>query len=78
MAMYITCTTEGKTTVYKHHIGQKIQLNSETVVEIQADCDELEFIKRNFTNIRMCTSRVVTFLNEDAKFIAHNLHRIRY
>jgi hypothetical protein len=41
--------------------------------EVQADGDELEKIREQFTNIRMTTNRVVFWKDEDAQFIVDNL-----
>lgn len=60
------------------HIGELIDgnvfLTESTIVLVQADGDELEYIKRNFTNIPFhVTKRVQRWVGDDAGFIAHNL-----
>lgn len=43
------------------------------VTEVQADGDELEYIKLHFTNIPMADKRVVCWYGDHAKFIVGNL-----
>ena len=50
------------------HIGNPCP-NIISVIEIQADCDELEYIRRHFTGIPFHTGRVVKWTGEFAKFI---------
>lgn len=43
------------------------------VYEVQADCDELEYIRRNFTNIPFHNGRVVKWTGEFATFIYNGI-----
>lgn len=43
------------------------------VVCVQADGDELDYITRNFKNIRQASKPVVKWTGEDALFIVNNL-----
>jgi len=54
------------------HTGQSkpVLLN---VCELQADCDELSKIERQFTNIPMCKKSVVKWRGEMAQVIYDNL-----
>lgn len=57
------------------HIGEaKPNFETEDIVEIQADCDELNYIFNNFRGIPFAfNKRVVNWFGDVAKFIAHNL-----
>lgn len=58
------------------HIGQKPPKISETdaIQLVSADGDELDYIKRSFTNIMMQDKKVIVeWTGETAKFIALNL-----
>jgi hypothetical protein len=44
-----------------------------TNLSIQADGDELEAIRRQFTGIRMHSGRVVTLFGDDARFVLQHL-----
>jgi hypothetical protein len=44
-----------------------------SIYSVQADGDELEKIKQQFSNLRMTTNRVVFWTGEDAQFIVDNL-----
>lgn len=57
------------------HLGESVPNNSPDMVrEIQADGDELAYIKRNFTNIPYHNYRpVITWYGEMAQFIFANL-----
>lgn len=44
-----------------------------SVVEVQADGDELEFIKESFTNIPFSVRNHIIWKGEFARFIAENL-----
>ena len=46
---------------------------SSTALEVQADGDELELIRRDFSNIPMTTSRVVRWEGDIAAFIVANI-----
>ena len=50
--------------------GLEIGMN---VVELQADCDELELIQSQFTNIPMHRGRCVRWFGDMARFIFTNL-----
>jgi hypothetical protein len=43
------------------------------IIEVQADGDELEYIKNKFTNIPMSTNRVINWYGDIARFIASNM-----
>lgn len=43
------------------------------IMFLQADGNELEMIRHQFTNIRMHNGRIVIWTGEDAKFIAQHL-----
>ena len=46
------------------------------VVEVQADGDELAYIKRNFENLPMRVNKPeVTWYGDDARFIVGNIQR---
>ena len=57
------------------HVGEKYVFGifADYVIEIQADGDELEYIKNNFTNIPYSNKRVVNWKGDIAKFIVRNL-----
>ena len=59
------------------HIGEKIVLDRkdiEQITEVQADGDELLYIKHTFTNLPMHISRVVqSWYGDTAKFIVGNI-----
>lgn len=57
------------------HVGDRApNLSPDVVMEIQADGDELEYIKRNFTNVPFHNSRrVMYWFGEMAQFIFANL-----
>jgi hypothetical protein len=55
------------------HVGEKALPRVQEVVEVQADCDELEYIKGKFLNIPIAKKQVVTWMGDWAKFIARNL-----
>jgi hypothetical protein len=61
----------GKAT--KWHVGQKLTINYVDVAMVQADRDELEYIRDHFTGIRMGNTPVVVWNGQDAKFIADNI-----
>jgi hypothetical protein len=56
------------------HIGDEFNFNPLRVDEVQADGDELEYIRNEFSNLRMSRGRVVTWFGDDARFIAQNWH----
>lgn len=65
---------------YKWNTGRVINLSSTGIthsdiskIQVQADGDELELIKRLFTNIPMYDGRVVSWYGETAAFILFNL-----
>lgn len=71
-------TLTGRDGVRSWHIGEKIIMQYETISqvdEVQADCDELEYIKSNFTNLPMSNSRVVRWFGDHARFIVAHLPR---
>lgn len=47
---------------------------SDDEIFVQADNDELELIRRQFSNIPMTTNRVVRWSGSDAWFIANNIN----
>lgn len=58
------------------HVNQPLPFRPDdvqVVVEVQADCDELEAIKRQFINLPMTNGRVVRWFGDHARFIAANL-----
>lgn len=78
MALYVNIGTYQ----YYWHVGSKPtwkisdDFDANSIV-VQADGDELEFIRATFTNILMADSRVVTWYGETAKFIATHIDRVR-
>ena len=76
MALYVRFYEDGlKEVVF--HIGSvgfwALLPQHASFYEVQADGDELEKIREQFTNIRMTTNRVVFWKDEDAQFIVDNL-----
>lgn len=71
------------TATVEFHIGKKLRnfdLKTEqfddpveSVVSVQADCDELDFVLSNVSGILRCKARVQTWYGDDAKFIVKNL-----
>lgn len=61
------------------HIGEKSPLTYEDVskvLEIQADCDELQWIEMSFKNLPIHNrARVQRWFGDQAKFIAAHLGR---
>ncbi len=55
------------------HIGCACPIFTSGVIEVQADCDELEYIRRNFTNIPFHNGRVVKWTGEFATFIYNGI-----
>lgn len=60
---------------FEWHVGEgRPGVNMEQVEEIQADGDELEHIKSNFTNLPMANHvHVVRWSGEFARFILNHL-----
>ena len=70
MAMYVEFKN-GSESVY--HVGSQKKIPSpREVVSIQADGDELEKIQLTMTLSRISSKRVVTWVGDDAQFIAAN------
>jgi len=69
------CSTQPKILEMHWHIGEKLPFgitdhNVHEVVAVQADGDELDWIKFHCLNIPMCHQhRVVTWRGESAQFI---------
>jgi hypothetical protein len=62
--------------VLQWHTGENfagIRTLSNEISNVQADGDELEHIKRNFSNIPMTNKPVIKWFGDDAKFIVANL-----
>jgi hypothetical protein len=78
MAMFIELDNNPNRYITIHN-GERIQPNLwRRTTAIQADCDELNFIKTKFSNIRcLFNSKVVIFVGEDAKLIAANWNNIQ-
>lgn len=58
------------------HVGQQpepLQNEILSIVEVQADCDELEYILNRFTNLPRSTQRVQRWYGDMARFIVGNL-----
>ena len=77
MALYVTMKGQAPGRYHTWHIGSlphpDISGNEESVEDVQADGDELDRIKKHFTNLPMTTARVVRWYGDDAKFIAGNI-----
>lgn len=82
--LYIVCREPREETSYQWHVGEKVNSNLagkiETgtfrVTEIQADCDELQYIRDHFRNLPDCPSmRVVSWRGDWARFIFDHLPR---
>lgn len=58
---------------YTWHFGDKFPPFVGTMISLQADGDELDFIKLHFGNIPMSSGRIVMWFDGMALFIAHNL-----
>lgn len=63
---------------YEFHVQLFVQLRKvrddiHNVVCVQADGDELEYIRNKFTNIPMTNGRVVRWHGEMARFILSNI-----
>ncbi|KKN81554.1 hypothetical protein LCGC14_0318130 [marine sediment metagenome] len=61
--------------IFEWHVREgRPGVNLEQVDEIQADGDELEYIKTNFTNLPMAPlKKVVRWRGEHARFILNHL-----
>jgi hypothetical protein len=70
MAGYIV-KKDGSQTQF-HAQNALYKTDSTDVVEVQLDGDELEHVREKMKGIRMTDKRVVTFFDEDAKFIIAN------
>jgi hypothetical protein len=58
------------------HVGEStswIRQKTNCIAEVQADCDELEYIGEKFPNIPIAKSLVVCWIGDLARFIARNL-----
>jgi hypothetical protein len=73
--MYITSTNS--CVIHEWHIGEDFPVNTENfdVLEIQADSDELEAIRKYFSNIPMSSRLSVRWTGEMAQFIIDNMPR---
>ena len=58
---------------YQWHVGDEKPKVYDTVIEVQADSDELDFIAVKFQNIPMAKQAVVTWKGDMAQFIYDNL-----
>lgn len=54
-------------------VRQRIGEDLSTVSYVQADGDELEWIRENISGIRMNKNRVIKWTGEDARFIVESL-----
>jgi len=80
MALYVT-TNSSPSLDFPHYIGNTYPKFDDpnfitTVVEVQADSDELERILNKFNNIPYCKSRVVRWTGDYARFILSNWNLI--
>ncbi len=57
-------------TEFGWHVGAFFEASPYHVFEIQADCDELIFIKYHCRGIRLTDERVIRWYGDEAKFIA--------
>ena len=78
MALYITFKhNDGRLNKIEWHIGQPSLselFNSDNVISVQADGDELEHINRFMLNLPKCIiKQVVTWKDGFARFIVDNL-----
>ena len=72
--LYILIEKDGEIFNKEWHVGELITgINICQVVEIQADGDELELIKKNFTNLPGSKGPIIRWYGDHAKFIAANL-----
>lgn len=75
--MYINIKPVTEDITLTWHIGERLCLTTtdlHLVESIQADGDELEYIKSYFCNLPFVTNkRVVIWFGDDARFIAGNL-----
>ena len=58
------------------HVGEDNPIDSEMVIyvtEVQADCDELEYLYQHFPNLPQAKRQVVHFYGDVARFIVGNL-----
>jgi hypothetical protein len=73
MALYVVTNDNDEN---QWHVGErKLDIAAKYVIEIQADGDELEKIKREVAGIPMTNQRVVRWFGDDAKFIYANIVR---
>ncbi len=80
--LYITLKNTDTNEVYMRswHIGEPKPLRSyeeRWIIEVQADGDELVYIRRNYSNLPLAHSLVaVRYYGDHAKFIVGNLRLI--
>lgn len=67
-------TTKDREHIY--HLGNKFCVLPRTVIEIQADCTELEWILSQFKNLPHTSAAVQSWHGDQAKQIAAALWRI--
>ena len=68
--MYIVMGDGFKHTFYNG--GTMLAHLAELVVEVQADCDELESLYARYPHLNRTGARVVRFFGDEAKFIVGN------
>lgn len=91
MAMFVVLASKnivsGRNNVLERHIGSELpKLTNEEVIELQADCDELDYIVEHMQDIPLAWQRdtvngtkgkifkpVQRWFGDHAKFIYHNL-----
>ena len=77
MALYVRFYEDDYNEPVVFHVGSGKHLSRlpqpASFYEVQADGEELEKIREQFTNIRMTTNRVVLWKDVDAQFIVDNL-----
>ena len=69
MAAYFT---DDRGQNFTKHVGSLFNIVSACIKSVQLDGDELEFVRNEFSGIRMCKGRMVTLFEDDARFVAHH------
>ncbi len=74
MALYVVHTVgKAREETLELHIGSRVSLLNRWVSYVQADGDELELIRRQFSGIPISTARVIAWREPWAQFIADNI-----
>ena len=72
--LYVIFNKGGEIFEKKWHVGENFPpFECDTVTEVQADGEELEWVKENIQNIPMAKNRVLCWYGDHAKFIANCL-----